>query len=258
MAVVTFTTDFGRADAYAGAMKGVVLSLAPDAVLVDITHDVPAGDVAGGALALAQAAPCFPPGSIHVAVVDPGVGGARAEVVVAAGGAYFVGPDNGLLAMAAPLPRRVWRIESPEFRREPVSPTFHGRDVFAPTAGRLAAGWPVERAGPPLGGELHPSPVTAPVPLGAEADSQVVHIDRFGNLVTALTAPAPVSWTWRLELGSQSFTVAGARTYAEVPPGALLLYLGSGGRLEIAVRDGSAAALTGAGPGAPLCLRRVV
>jgi S-adenosylmethionine hydrolase len=257
MAVVTFTTDFGRADAYAGAMKGVVLSLAPDAVLVDITHDLPARDVAGGALVLAQAAPCFPPGTIHLAVVDPGVGGARAEVVVAAGGAYFVGPDNGLLALAAQPPRRAWRIESPEFRREPASPTFHGRDVFAPAAGRLAAGWPVERAGSPLAGDLQSAPIAAPAPLADDVESAVVHVDTFGNLITALTASAAPAGTWRLDLRGRSFTLAGARTYAEVPAGALLFYLGSGGRLEIAVRDGSAAALIGAGPGVPLRLRRM-
>src|SRR5438128_5699715 len=131
MTVVTFTTDFGSSDGYAGAMKGVVLSLAPDAALVDISHDVPAHDVQAGAFALAQAAPLFPPGTIHVAVVDPGVGGARADLVVAAGGSFFIGPDNGLLTLAAPAPRRAWRIENPSYRREPVSPTFHGRDVFA-------------------------------------------------------------------------------------------------------------------------------
>src|SRR3954454_821505 len=175
MAIVTFTTDFGTSDGYAGAMKGVVLSMAPAAVLVDISHGIPARDVRAGALTLAQAAPCFPPGTIHVAVVDPGVGGTRAEVVVAAGGAYFVGPDHGLLALAAPPPRRIWRIDSRELRREPASPTFHGRDVFAPTAGRLAAGWPVERAGPPLAGELQPAPVVAPTALTDAADSEVAH-----------------------------------------------------------------------------------
>src|SRR4051812_10643813 len=150
MAVVTFTTDFGTRDGYAGAVKGVVLSLAPDAVLVDITHDIPPRDVAVGAFTLAQAARYYPPGTIHVAVVDPGVGGARADIVVAAGGSYFVGPDNGLLSLAAAAPRRAWRIENAAFRRDPVSPTFHGRDVFAPTAARLAAGLPPEAAGPLL------------------------------------------------------------------------------------------------------------
>ena len=135
MPIVTFTTDFGAGDGYAGAMKGVVLSLAPAAQLVDITHGVPPMDVAAGAVALAQAAPLFPPGTIHVAVVDPGVGGERADILIEAGGSLFIGPDNGVLSLAARPPRRVYRIESSMFRRDPVSPTFHGRDVFAPTAG---------------------------------------------------------------------------------------------------------------------------
>src|ERR1700690_1451346 len=106
MPVVTFTTDFGTHDGYAGAMKGVVLSIAPQATLVDITHGIPAQDVAAGAVALAQAAPLFPPGSIHVAVVDPGVGGGRADLLVESGGSVFIGPDNGVLSMVARPPRR--------------------------------------------------------------------------------------------------------------------------------------------------------
>jgi S-adenosylmethionine hydrolase len=255
MAVVTFTTDFGCADPYAGAMKGVVLSLAPDAVLVDISHEVPARDIARGALTLEQAARWFPPGTIHVAVVDPGVGGTRAEVVVAAAGAYFVGPDNGLLALAATAPRRAWRIESAAFRREPASPTFHGRDVFAPAAGRLAAGWSPEQAGPPLA-DIAPAPVAAATPVGDDTSAEVLHADGFGNLITSLAA-APVSGSWRLEVGGRTFPLLGARTFAEAAPGGLLLYAGSGGRMEIAVRDGSAAVLTGAGAGAPLRLRKV-
>ena len=148
MPIVTFTTDFGAGDGYAGAMKGIVLSMAPQAQLVDITHGVPAQDVAAGAVALAQAAPLFPPGTIHIAVVDPGVGGERADILVEAGGSLFVGPDNGVLSLAARPPRRIYRIEASAFRREPVSPTFHGRDVFAPTAGRLAAGAQRDRRGP--------------------------------------------------------------------------------------------------------------
>src|SRR5687767_15909330 len=131
MSIVTFTTDFGNADGYVGAMKGVVLSRSRGATLVDICHDIPPHDVAAGAFTLAQAASLFPPGTIHVAVVDPGVGGSRADLLIEAGGAYFVGPDNGLLDLAAPHPRRAFRIEAADFRREPVSPTFHGRDVFA-------------------------------------------------------------------------------------------------------------------------------
>src|SRR6185295_16030871 len=150
MPIVTFTTDFGVGDGYAGAMKGVVLSIAPSAQLVDITHGVPPMDVAAGAVALAQAASLFPPGTIHIAVVDPGVGGSRADLLIESGGSLFVGPDNGVLSLAARPPRKIWRIEASSFRREPVSPTFHGRDVFAPTAGRLAAGARPSDAGPEL------------------------------------------------------------------------------------------------------------
>jgi S-adenosylmethionine hydrolase len=252
MAIVTFTTDFGSSDGYAGAMKGVVLSLAPQAVLVDISHGVPARDVQAGAFALAQAAPLFPPGTIHVGVVDPGVGGARAPVVVAAGGALFVGPDNGLFSLAAPEPRRAWRIENPSFRREPVSATFHGRDVFAPAAGRLAAGWAPEEAGPPLE-QLAILPLTS-APLGEGGEGQVVHVDAFGNLFTSFTG-APRG-SWELALDGRSFALEAGHTFGDVAPGALVLYPGSGGQLEIAVRDGSAAALTGARVGARLVLGR--
>ncbi len=187
MTIVTFTTDFGFSDGYVGAMKGVVLSLAPDATLVDITHGIAAQDVVGGAIALAQAAPLFPRGTIHVAVVDPGVGGARADVVVAAGGSFFVGPDNGVLSLAAPEPRQIYRIDAAAFRREPVSPTFHGRDVFAPTAGRLAAGAPPSAAGPSLPAlvELDPPLVRR---VGDRVEGTVTHVDRFGNLLTSLSA----------------------------------------------------------------------
>src|SRR5256885_5486226 len=199
MAVVTFTTDFGRADSYSGAMKGVVLSLAPDAVLVDIPHDIRARDVARGAFTLAQAARWFRAGTIHVAVVDPGVGTARAPLVVESAGAYFVGPDNGLLALAAPPPRRAWRIESPAFRLPAVSPTFHGRDLFAPTAGRLAAGGAAEGARPALA-ELAPAPIAASVLLTEDAEGEVIHVDAFGNLVTSFVpGPAEVAGTWLLE-----------------------------------------------------------
>src|SRR5260221_9141969 len=133
--IVTFTTDFGSGDGYAGAMKGVVLSLAPDATVVDVTHGVPPQDVAAGAVALAQAAALFPPGTIHVAVVDPGVGGARADLPVEAAGSFFVGPDNGVLSLAARGDRRIYRIERPAFRREPVSPRFSGSAALRPPPG---------------------------------------------------------------------------------------------------------------------------
>lgn len=254
MPIVTFTTDFGRSDGYSGAMKGVVLSLAPATVVVDISHDVPARDVQAGAFALAQAAPLFPPGTIHVAVVDPGVGGARAEVVVAAGESFFVGPDNGLLTLAAPEPRRAWRIEAAGYRRPSVSPTFHGRDVFASTAGRLAAGWPAEKAGPPLTA-LTPLPLALGGPLGDGGAGEVVHVDTFGNLFTSFRGDVAPG-AWEVETGGGLYPVSGGRTFSDVAPGALVLYAGSGGQVELAVRDGSAAALTGASRGSRFIARR--
>lgn len=254
MAVVTFTTDFGLSDAYVAAMKGVVLSLAPDAVLVDVSHAVPPQDVRAGAWVLADAAPCFPAGTIHVAVVDPGVGGARDGIAIASGGHFFVGPDNGVLSLAAREPRRIQRIDNPSFKREPVSPTFHGRDIFAVTAGRLAAGWAVDRAGPPLAA-MTSLPMPAAEPLSRDCTGEVIRIDHFGNLVTSLL-PGSLAGQWTLTCGDRRFSVEGGGTFSDVGPGALVLYAGSSQRVEIAVRDGSAAALTQAQTGSKLRLER--
>jgi S-adenosylmethionine hydrolase len=258
MPIVTFTTDFGAHDGYVGALKGVVLSLAPQATLVDIAHGVPARDVAAGAVALAQAAPLFPPGTIHVAVVDPGVGGARADLIVAAAGSFFIGPDNGVLSLAAREPRQIHRIEAPAFRREPVSPTFHGRDVFAPAAGRLAAGAAIAEAG---------SAQASMVELGAPPlhrrdgviEGEVIHVDGFGNLITSLPAEVVARMspdaTIEVEGGAGRFEPQLGRTFSDVESGALIAYIGSGGQLEIARRDGSAARRLGAERGTIVRLR---
>jgi len=249
MAIVTFTTDFGYRDGYAGAMKGVVLSLAPAATLVDVTHGVPPQDVAAGAVALAQAAAHFPGGTIHVAVVDPGVGGARADLLVESGGSIFLGPDNGVLSLAARRPRRIRRIEAAAFRREPVSPTFHGRDVFAPTAGRLAAGARADEVGP----ELEDMVELGTPPLhrrGGIVEGRVIHVDAFGNLITSLDAASvPPEAAVEVEGGEGVFHPVLGRTFSDVEPGALVAYIGSGGQLEIARRDGSAAAYVGGARG---------
>jgi S-adenosylmethionine hydrolase len=246
--IVTFTTDFGMRDGYAGAMKGVVLALAPGATIVDITHGVPPQDVAAGAVALAQAAPLFPPGTIHVAVVDPGVGGARADLLIEAGERIFIGPDNGVLALVArpALARRIRRIESPAFRREPVSPTFHGRDVFAPTAGRLAAGASPADVGP-LVDSMVELATPAPARRGARVEGHVIHVDAFGNLITSL-GPEHLRADTSIEVEGTAgvFHPALARTFSDVESGALVGYVGSGGQLEIARRNGSAAEHVGA------------
>jgi S-adenosylmethionine hydrolase len=256
VAIVTFTTDFGYSDGYVGAMKGVVLSLAPGATLVDITHGIPAQDVIGGAMALAQAAPLFPSGTIHVAVVDPGVGGARADIVVEAQGAWFIGPDNGVLSLAAAPPRRIHRIEAPGFRREPVSPTFHGRDVFAPTAGRLAAGEPASAAGSTLA-ELVELDAPLVRRVGDRVEGAVTHVDAFGNLLTSLAAHL-VPEGAQVEVAGRegTFHPSLGKTFADVAPGALVAYIGSSGLLEIGLRDGSAARMIGAARGSPVRLRR--
>lgn len=254
MAVVTFTTDFGDSDAYVGAMKGVVLSLAPNATLVDISHAIPPQDVRTAALILADAAPYFPPGSIHVAVVDPGVGGDRAAIAAAAGGQLFVGPDNGVLSLAATQPRQVFRVDGDLCRRARVSATFHGRDIFAVTAARLAAGHAIAETGTPAAAMIEIS-MPASVPLADDCRGEVLHVDGFGNLITTFVADA-VTGRWQLACGGQRFLLDGGRTFSDVATGALVLYVGSSGRVEVAVRDGSAARLTQARNGSPLHLTR--
>jgi S-adenosylmethionine hydrolase len=250
MPIVTLTTDFGSHDGYAGAMKGVVLSLAPAATIVDVTHGIPPQDVMAGAVALAQAAPMFPAGTIHVAVVDPGVGGTRADVLVEAGGSVFIGPDNGVLSLAAHGPRRIYSIQAPGFRREPVSPTFHGRDVFAPTAGRLAAGATPADVGPELESIFDLAPPVVSRRAG-QFEGAVIHVDAFGNLITSITAEhlAPEASIEIEGLGGTFHPVL-ARTFSDVESGALVAYVGSGGHLEIARRNGSAAEHIGAERGA--------
>ena len=239
--LVTLTTDFGTADGYVGAMKGVLHRTAPGLVVVDITHAIARHDVAAGAHALATAAPWFPPGTVHVAVVDPGVGGSRRGVVVVAGHHVFVGPDNGLFSLVAPRPAAVHEIAAAEFRAERVSPTFHGRDVFAVAAARLATGAAPHQAGPAvaLSGRLRAA--------GGYAH-QVVHVDAFGNLITDLAGDG-VAATGRVRIGGHDIGPL-RRTFEDVARGELVAYVGSGGTVEIAVREGSAALVLGAGRGA--------
>ncbi|HUL79765.1 MAG TPA: SAM-dependent chlorinase/fluorinase [Vicinamibacteria bacterium] len=259
--VIALLTDFGLRDHYVGAMKGAILSVCPEATLVDVTHEVPAHDVAAGALALAAAYPHFPGGSVFVGVVDPGVGSERRPIAVGAGRWLFVGPDNGLftLVLDADPSARVRLLAMPVLFRAPLSPVFHGRDLFGPAAGRLAAGLPLDEVGPAV-----PDPVRLALPRQARVEGgwegAVVHVDRFGNLTTnlveadlhALAGPTLDS----LEVGLGERWLPLVRAYAEVDEGRPCALVGSSGRLEIAVRSGRADALTGAGPGTPVRVRR--
>lgn len=254
MAVVTLTSDFGLRDPYVAEMKGVILGLAPDVRLVDITHDVESHDVVGAALVLEAVVPFFAPGTVHLAVVDPGVGTERRGLVVATDDAAFVAPDNGLLTPV--LARSGWRafeLSAPEFRLARVSRTFHGRDLFAPAAAHLARGVAPERFGRAID-----DPVRVAWPevhaIGGAVAGAVLHVDRFGNLITSIAADAVKG------LGREaSIHIAGRRlplvgTYADLPRGAAGALIGSSNRLEVAVREGSAAALLKARRGTPVAV----
>lgn len=248
--IITLLTDFGVTDAYVGEMKGVLLSLAPAATLVDLTHDVSPGDVRAAAHVLARAWPRYPAGTVHLVVVDPGVGSARAGLLVRAGGQAFVGPDNGVLTSAlAADPRPVLRLNEPP----DASPTFHGRDVFAPAAACIARGDDAASVGLPFIGAPIRLPAPEPWYEGKVLIGEVVYIDRFGNVVTNLdTTLVPDYGSVEME-GVEIGRLR--RSFSDVPPGELLAYVGSGGQVEIAVRDGSAARRLGLGVGSRVRVR---
>jgi len=260
-AIITLTTDFGTRDAYVAEMKGVILDIAAAAgrpvQLVDVTHDVAPHDVTEGALALDAAAPYFPPGSIHLAVVDPGVGTDRRGLVVQTDRAMLVGPDNGLFTPFLEQSARwdAYELRGAEYRLPSVSRTFHGRDVFAPAAAHLAIGVTPERFGPPVADPVRLSWPTVRAVAGAVAGS-VLHVDRFGNLVTSIRAEtlAELGGAPRIRLGGRPLTLVG--TYGDLEIGEAGALVGSSGRLEIAVREGSAAARFKARRGTPLVVSR--
>jgi S-adenosylmethionine hydrolase len=242
--VITLLTDFGTADSYVAEVKGVLLARAPDAVIVDVTHDLAPGDVSAAQYVLGRTWHRFPSRSVHLAVVDPGVGSARRALALAANGHFFVGPDNGLFSALLDDARVVALPVAPA-----ASPTFHGRDVFAPAAAALAAGTRLETMGAP-----HPTPVRRELPAprasGGDLLGTVLLVDRFGNLITnvpaAMLLPGAV-------VRVESHVVGPVRgTFADVMPGGLMAYIGSGGTLEIALRDGSAAATLGVTRGVPV------
>lgn len=234
---VTFLTDFGRRDTYVAEMKGAVLMHAPTATLVDITHEVPMGDVAAGAFLVSRSWHCFPADTVHLAVVDPGVGTERRAIALRHERHHFVGPDNGLLSPVL-TDSVIVEIAIPAN----ASSTFHGRDVFAPVAGQLAAGVKLEDLGVPI---RHPITLSLPQPRHTEGRTfgTVVFIDHFGNLVTNL----PGTWvTPETELMVGGIAVGTVcSTFADVAPGEFVAYVGSGGTVEVGVREGSAAVRSG-------------
>jgi S-adenosylmethionine hydrolase len=244
--LITLLTDFGTADGYVAEIKGTLLSEAPEASVVDLSHDVPPQDVECARLAVARYWRRFPKGTVHLVVVDPGVGSARAALAVESEGRYLVGPDNGVLSPALLLASaRTVSLPVPAG----ASATFHGRDVFAPAAARLASGAALEALG--LG---HPDPIVRRTPLARRLDDgaiagEIVTVDRFGNAITNLVAPRGGT----IEVAGRTLEVR--RTYADVASGEVTAIVGSSGLVEIALRDGDAARALHLGRGAPVVLR---
>jgi S-adenosyl-L-methionine hydrolase (adenosine-forming) len=244
--IITLTTDFGTADGYVGELKGVLLTAAPAAQLVDLTHDIAPQDVEAARLALARCWRRFPVGTVHLVVVDPGVGTARAALAVGSDGRWLVGPDNGVLSPAL-LIQGASAVALPV--AEHAAPTFHGRDVFAPAAAALATGAPLAMLGAPF---AQPVVKRTPEPRrrsDGRIEGVVIAVDRFGNLITNLIAPRG----GMVEIAGQSLEVR--LRYADVPQGALAALVGSSGLVEIAARDGHAARALGVTRGAPVILR---
>jgi hypothetical protein len=258
--IITLTTDFGTRDPWVGIMKGVILGICPGACLVDLSHDIAPQDVLEGALCLEAAAGFFPSGTIHLAVVDPGVGSSRRPLALRAAGQCYVGPDNGLWSLVFERVVAVEAVElaAREYRLPAVSRTFHGRDLFAPAAAHLASGVPLERLGPAVN---DPVRLTLP-PVCREGGlivGEVIGADRFGNLLTTVTEEdlagldAPRGLV--VEIGGIRVG-APVSAYSDALPGGPGAVVGSTGRLEIFVREGSAELTLGLGRGAPVVVKR--
>jgi hypothetical protein len=261
--IITFLSDFGDADWFVGVVHGVLHALAPDAHVVDLAHSVPPGNIARAAFMLEAAAGDFPAGTVHLAVVDPGVGTGRRALAVAAHGHCFVGPDNGLLEWALGAPgAEVRALTEERFFRAPVSRTFHGRDVFAPVAAALARGEKLAAFGPPVTDPVR-LPAHDPVRRGDALVGRVVFLDRFGNALTNLTARA-LTQAFGPDADDAGFLVSVldrrisglARSYGDAPVGALVAIVGSSGRLEIAQVGGAATMRLGLGEGDAVEVRR--
>lgn len=244
--IVTLTTDFGLADPYVAEMKAVILGINPNARIVDITHQIEKFNIRNGAFTLAAAAQYFPKGTIHVAVVDPGVGTKRRPILIETGKDFFIGPDNGVLALAAKNQgvRHVYEIANPKFVLPKISQTFHGRDIFAPAAAHLSKGTKPSEFGPEIRKIVVPK--FAKITRKNNAlKGEVVHIDSFGNIITNFTAKnlddLGIKKSVNIKLGDKRITLKLCRAYAEVEAGKPLAIIGSHDFLEISVNMGSAA-----------------
>jgi S-adenosylmethionine hydrolase len=253
--ILTLTTDFGLSDHYVGAMKGVILGICLRAQIVDISHEIAPFEITEGAYTIAQAYRCFPKKTVHVVVIDPGVGTARRPILMEAAGQYFIAPDNGVLAMIyGREPHKIRLISNGKYFRQPVSRTFHGRDIFAPVAAHLAAGVTPAQFGKRIEDYLKPA-FDRPQRAGKRTwNGQVLKIDRFGNIITNFRAdefPNLEMQNVVFSVGPQEVTVI-ARNYAETGPGELFAIVGSSGYYEISIAQASAAKRIGCVAGGPV------
>jgi len=256
--VVTLTSDFGIQDSYVGTMKGVILRIYPAAKLVDLTHQVSPQDVLEASLVLEGAYRYFPEGTVHLTVVDPGVGTSRRAILLQAGPFYFVGPDNGIFTrvLGSEPEARVFAIENPHYRLSQISDTFHGRDIFAPVAAYLAQGIDPAEFGPQI-----TDPVLLPLPLprrwGNQIQGEVVSIDGFGNVITnvsrRLLDDAAVAGGFRITINGKAIEQI-HRSYQDADLGRILALFGSTDLLEIAVAGGRADRRLGVGKGDPFLI----
>jgi len=243
--IITLLTDFGAQDYFVGAMKGVILSINPEANVVDITHNISPQDIETAAFNLFCCYRSFPSGTIHVAVVDPGVGSARKPIAIECAQQFFVGPDNGLFSWICDREKdwQAVQLTNSKFFHQPVSRTFHGRDIFAPIAAELSKGLAINELGEPVDDIVRLDPLEPKRVDDRTIEGRVIHIDRFGNCVTNLR-PADLSadgdTSWKLTIGGQEIS-SFLEFFAEGEEGDIFCIVGSAGFLEIASRNRSAA-----------------
>ena len=266
--IVTLITDFGEGSRYVGAMKGALLAVNPALTIVDITHSVPHQDVQQGAIALAETTPYFPAGTIHIAVVDPGVGTERHILYAEFFGQRYVAPDNGLLSCLADraettnmVSATIRVVENHQLWRASVSNTFHGRDIMAPVAGHLTLGLDVAELGRELSAataEIARIPLPEAERVGQKIEGEVTEIDSFGNLITNITAAqldgVPRDDSVRVHCDDHE-TIGIYAAYAEQPPMTLIALIGSGDKLELAIVDDSAKIMLGVTVGTPVTVQ---
>jgi S-adenosylmethionine hydrolase len=253
MPIITLTTDFGLTDGYVAAMKGVIAGIAPQATVIDITHQIAPQNVRDAAYVLASVLPYFPPGAVHLAVVDPGVGSARRPIAAAVGDQFLVGPDNGLFTCVwqSGQPAACIALDNPAYWRPQVSHTFHGRDIFAPVAAHLANGVALAALGTAIADPLLFDVLAPQRRLDGSLAGQIIHVDHFGNLVSNIPGDWLAGRGWAVHIAGRQL-LGPSLSYAAAAPGQLLALVSSGATLEIALRDGSAASRLRVAVGEPI------